>query len=199
MKVLDTLIASADTVAADAYATTLFGMKPEEIAVDSGRRQARPGRDGPVEGEDRQRLTSATSCQRFRVSLAVSRSRAGWLLSPFTPSEYEHARRKPYRVQRFSAMCLAHCDPPCRRSRNGARAAEPSFPAVDAEPLSTVPPGAIVLHAGWQMRESAIVGDDGAAFSQPDSTPPTGTKPRFPRPCWARSCVTASIPIPTSA
>ena len=28
---LDTLIASADTVAADAYATTLFGMKPEEL------------------------------------------------------------------------------------------------------------------------------------------------------------------------
>jgi uncharacterized protein (DUF362 family) len=32
VKVLDTLVASADTVAADAYATTLFGMKPEEIA-----------------------------------------------------------------------------------------------------------------------------------------------------------------------
>lgn len=31
VKVLDTLVASADTVAADAYATTLFGMKPEEI------------------------------------------------------------------------------------------------------------------------------------------------------------------------
>jgi uncharacterized protein (DUF362 family) len=31
VKVLDTLIASADTVAADAYATTLFGMKPEEL------------------------------------------------------------------------------------------------------------------------------------------------------------------------
>ncbi len=29
---LDTLIASADTVAADAYATTLFGLKPEDIA-----------------------------------------------------------------------------------------------------------------------------------------------------------------------
>ncbi len=31
VKVLDTLIASADTVAADAYATTLFGMEPSEI------------------------------------------------------------------------------------------------------------------------------------------------------------------------
>lgn len=31
VKVLDTLIASADTVAADAYATTLFGMKPEQL------------------------------------------------------------------------------------------------------------------------------------------------------------------------
>lgn len=31
VKVLDTLIASADTVATDAYATTLFDMKPEDI------------------------------------------------------------------------------------------------------------------------------------------------------------------------
>ena len=31
VKVLNTLVASADTVAADAYATTLFGLKPEEI------------------------------------------------------------------------------------------------------------------------------------------------------------------------
>lgn len=31
VKVLDTLIASADTVATDAYATTLFDLKPEEI------------------------------------------------------------------------------------------------------------------------------------------------------------------------
>jgi uncharacterized protein (DUF362 family) len=31
LKVLDTLIASADIVATDAYATTLFGMKPEEV------------------------------------------------------------------------------------------------------------------------------------------------------------------------
>jgi uncharacterized protein (DUF362 family) len=31
VKVLDTLIASADIVAADAYATTLFGMKPEQL------------------------------------------------------------------------------------------------------------------------------------------------------------------------
>jgi uncharacterized protein (DUF362 family) len=32
VKVLDTLVASADSVAADAYATTLFGMKPEELS-----------------------------------------------------------------------------------------------------------------------------------------------------------------------
>ena len=32
VKVLDTLIASADTVATDAYATTLFDLKPEQIA-----------------------------------------------------------------------------------------------------------------------------------------------------------------------
>ena len=31
VKVVDTLIASADPVAADAYATTLFDMKPEEL------------------------------------------------------------------------------------------------------------------------------------------------------------------------
>ena len=36
VKVLDTLMASADTVAADAYATTLFGMKPEESSLDRG-------------------------------------------------------------------------------------------------------------------------------------------------------------------
>ncbi|BDV41733.1 hypothetical protein GURASL_06560 [Geotalea uraniireducens] len=33
VKVLDTVVASADIVAADAYATTLFGLKPEEIEV----------------------------------------------------------------------------------------------------------------------------------------------------------------------
>ncbi|HEX2768730.1 MAG TPA: DUF362 domain-containing protein [Geobacteraceae bacterium] len=33
VRVLNKVIASTDTVAADAYATTLFGMKPEEIAV----------------------------------------------------------------------------------------------------------------------------------------------------------------------
>ena len=31
VKIVDTLIASTDTVAADAYATTLFGMKPKEF------------------------------------------------------------------------------------------------------------------------------------------------------------------------
>jgi len=33
VKIMNTVIASTDTVAADAYATTLFGMKPEEIPV----------------------------------------------------------------------------------------------------------------------------------------------------------------------
>lgn len=33
MKVLNTVIASTDIVAADAYATTLFGRKPADIAV----------------------------------------------------------------------------------------------------------------------------------------------------------------------
>jgi hypothetical protein len=45
-------------------------------------------------------------------------------------------------------------------------AAEPSFPPIEAEPLGNVPQEAVVLHAGWQMRESALAGDDGAAFSQ---------------------------------
>ena len=51
-------------------------------------------------------------------------------------------------------------------SLRGAAAAEPSFPAIDAEPLGTVSEDAVVLHDGWQMRESAIAGDDGAAFSR---------------------------------
>ena len=45
-------------------------------------------------------------------------------------------------------------------------AAAPCFTAVDAEPLGTVADNALVLHAGWRMRESAIVGVDGAALSQ---------------------------------
>ena len=43
----------------------------------------------------------------------------------------------------------------------------PLFPLVDAEPLGSVPPGALVLHDGWSMREEALVGDAGAKFSQP--------------------------------
>ena len=46
-------------------------------------------------------------------------------------------------------------------------AAAPCFTAVDAEPLGTVADDALVLHAGWRMRESAIVGGDGVAFSRP--------------------------------
>jgi uncharacterized protein (DUF362 family) len=33
VKILNRVIASTDVVAADAYATTLFGLRPEEIAV----------------------------------------------------------------------------------------------------------------------------------------------------------------------
>ncbi len=54
VKVLDTLVASADTVAADAYATTLFGMKPADLESTVAGRQARAGRNGPGEGQDRQ-------------------------------------------------------------------------------------------------------------------------------------------------
>ncbi len=41
VKILDTVLASPDPVAADAYATTLFGFKPEEI--DSTRAAAEMG------------------------------------------------------------------------------------------------------------------------------------------------------------
>lgn len=44
--------------------------------------------------------------------------------------------------------------------------AEPSFPAIDAEPLGTVAKDALVLHEGWQMRESVLAGDDGSAISR---------------------------------
>ena len=44
--------------------------------------------------------------------------------------------------------------------------AGPSFTAIDGEPLSAVAPDAVVLHAGWQMRESALAGDDGPGFSR---------------------------------
>lgn len=47
-----------------------------------------------------------------------------------------------------------------------AQEAGPSFPAVGPEPLGKVSPGAAVLWEGWQMRESAITGTDGAAISQ---------------------------------
>ena len=46
-----------------------------------------------------------------------------------------------------------------------ARADKVSFPPVDGEPLGTVSAGALVLHDKWQMREEAIVGDHGDAFS----------------------------------
>ncbi len=81
----------------------------------------------------------------------------------------------------------------------GLAAAEPSFPAIEAEPLGTVSENAVVLHAGWQMRESALAGNDGASFSRPALMRPAGTRPRSPPLRWARSCVTGFIPIPMSA
>ena len=48
----------------------------------------------------------------------------------------------------------------------GTAPAEPSFPAIEAESLGSIPEGAIVLHSDWQMRESVIAGDDGPAFSR---------------------------------
>jgi exo-1,4-beta-D-glucosaminidase len=46
-------------------------------------------------------------------------------------------------------------------------AAALSFSPVDAEPLDGVPRGALVLHDGWQLQSSAIIGDSGADLSQP--------------------------------
>ncbi len=43
-----------------------------------------------------------------------------------------------------------------------------SFSPVDAEPLGHVSEGAVVLHDGWQMREEALAGDQGAKFSRAD-------------------------------
>jgi beta-galactosidase/beta-glucuronidase len=51
-------------------------------------------------------------------------------------------------------------------SVGGTARADESLPAIDAEPLGSVSEGAVVLHANWQMRESALAGDDGAAISQ---------------------------------
>lgn len=43
-----------------------------------------------------------------------------------------------------------------------------SFPGVDARPLSKLPAKAMLLHDGWEMRESAIIGMDGGRISRPD-------------------------------
>ena len=40
-----------------------------------------------------------------------------------------------------------------------------SFPKVGPQPLSTIPENAMVLHDGWEMKESAIVGMDGHLIS----------------------------------
>jgi hypothetical protein len=39
--------------------------------------------------------------------------------------------------------------------------------AAAAEPLGTVPPGALVLDQGWQMQSTALISDDGAKLSTP--------------------------------
>ena len=51
--------------------------------------------------------------------------------------------------------------------RVSALASAPSFPEVDSEPLGNVTPAALVLHEGWQMRESVLAGNDGQAISRP--------------------------------
>jgi hypothetical protein len=45
---------------------------------------------------------------------------------------------------------------------------EVSFPPVDAEPLFKQPAGAVLLHDGWWIRESALIGMDGARVSSTD-------------------------------
>ena len=60
-----------------------------------------------------------------------------------------------------------------------AASSNPSFPAIEAEPLGSVPEGALILHDDWQMRESALAGEDGAAFSRAG----------FPASGWYRTSV----------
>jgi exo-1,4-beta-D-glucosaminidase len=56
---------------------------------------------------------------------------------------------------------------------NGAASAhrlKPSFPAVEATPLGAVPEHAVVLHKDWRMKEEAVCGSRGEAFSRPGFT-----------------------------
>ena len=46
-----------------------------------------------------------------------------------------------------------------------------SFHAIDAEPLDTVPTGALVLHDDWSMQEEAVVGNHGERFSTTEFHP----------------------------
>jgi Glycosyl hydrolases family 2 len=46
------------------------------------------------------------------------------------------------------------------------RSSPPSFTPVDAVPLGKTPPGAVILHHHWQMREEALVGNHGEEFSR---------------------------------
>ena len=64
VKQLDTVIASADVVAADAYATSLFGMKPDDIGYIARRRNG-AGDDGSGERQDRgdRGVTGSFSCR----------------------------------------------------------------------------------------------------------------------------------------
>lgn len=61
--------------------------------------------------------------------------------------------------------------PPAERkpSQDGSvplRSSLPSFTPVDAVPLGKTPPGAVILHHHWHMREEAIVGNQGEEFSR---------------------------------
>src|SRR5260370_36924451 len=51
-------------------------------------------------------------------------------------------------------------------AKSPIRSHPPSFLAVDSLPLGSLPERAVVLHDGWQMREEAVAGDNGAAFSK---------------------------------
>ena len=56
VKVLNKVIASTDIVAADAYATGLFGLKPQDIPITVDRPQEGPRRDRPGQNKGSARL-----------------------------------------------------------------------------------------------------------------------------------------------
>ena len=77
---------------------------------------------------------------------------------------------EPAQVKQVAAVLPAQPagfgEPITTRAAWASLAVPPSFPAIEAEPLGSVPEGAVVLHADWQMREAAMAGDDGAAVSR---------------------------------